>query len=149
MGIFNPEGYTNGEVEITTEEMNRLMQDWFFDEVAHMPEEQRKHLLESAEMADARKALMEAGLINKTSIMMLSKESELERRNQLAVYALAKKDNDVNWQRFMKAQAMKKEAKEALNRKYGNRARLTAKKTQREYLKRSGGVGNYKVPGRN
>ena len=146
MGIFDPTGYGAGEVELTTEETTRLMQDWFFDEVAHMPEQARKQLLESPEFAEQRNALMEAGLINKTSIMMLSKESELERRNQLAVYALAKKDNDVNWQRFMKAQAMKKEAKEALNRKYGSRARLTAKKTQRDYLKRSGGVKNYHVP---
>lgn len=136
MGIYDPTNNYEG-VELTNEETENLMMQWFFDEVAHMPEADRKRLLESPEMSDTREALMESGLINKTSIMKLSKESELERRNQLAVYALAKKDNDVNWQKFMRAQQMKKEAKEALNKKYNSKARMISKKTQREYLKKN------------
>lgn len=136
MGIYDPTNNYEG-VELTNEETETLMMQWFFDEVAHMPEVDRKRLLESPEMSETREALMESGLINKTSIMKLSKESELERRNQLAVYALAKKDNDVNWQKFMRAQQMKKEAKEALNKKYNSKARMISKKTQKEYLKKN------------
>ena len=143
MGIYDPTNNYEG-VELTNEETENLMMQWFFDEVAHMPEEDRKRLLESPEMSEAREALMESGLINKTSIMKLSKESELERRNQLAVYALAKKDNDVNWQKFMRAQQMKKEAKEALNKKYNSKARMISKKTQREYIKKNK-IGNYVI----
>lgn len=136
MGIYDSHMITN-EGGLTEENMQELLEDFTFDAIANLPDKEKRMFLESPEYAEQRNALIEAGLINKNTLVRLNKTSDLERRNQLAVYKLAQQHNDPLWQKFAKAQQMKKEAREAMNRKYHSKAALTAKQAQREYIKKN------------
>ena len=122
--------------------MDFLMECFMFDELYRLPDDKRQNFCESADMQDARKVLMEKGMLNKTALVRLSKAGDMERRTQLAVYALAREHNDPLWRKFLKAQRMKLDTREAMNRKYMSKAKLNARTAQRGYIKKTGNVTN-------
>lgn len=109
-----------------------------YQDLAAMPEEKRKKILENADYKEVRDAWMEAGLINKTSIMKLSKESDLERRTSTAVMALARENNDPDYIRYAKLKAQTRELKGRMSKRYSNKAKLLGKASQKEYIKQNG-----------
>jgi hypothetical protein len=122
--------------------MEDLMRDMLIDEIMSLPDEKRKAFCESPDFAELRTSLQEKGMINKTTLMRLSKDSDLERRSQLAAIALAKADNSPEYRKYEKAQRMKKEAREAMFKRYHSKATMTSKQAQREYIKKTGGISN-------
>ena len=142
MGIYDNHVSDNTEYDIDEEAIRSCMEMELYSEIASMPDKERHMLLESPEYADVRKKLIESGLINKISILKLSKNSDLERRNSQAVMTLARQSNDPLYARYVKLVAAKNELKEQLGRRYGAKAALLSKKSQREYIK-ANPIGNF------
>lgn len=138
MGIYDSNvNLIDSELDDETKQI--MFECWLFDDLSRLPDKQRKELLESAEYADVRKAWMEAGLINKVSIMKLSKESDLERRESSAILALARANgHDADYAKYVKLKAETRRLKDNMRRRYGNRAKLNARKGQKEYISKNG-----------
>ena len=127
--------------------IKECMELFLFEDLARLPDKQRKELLESADYSDLRKAWMEAGLINKTSIMKLSKESDLERRESSAILALARANgHDADYAKYVKLKAETRRLKDNMRRRYGSKAKVVSKKSQKEYISKNG-ISNYVLQG--
>ena len=142
MGIFDNDVANANNVELDESAMDDLMRDMLIDEIMSLPDAKRRAFCESPDFADLRTSLQEKGMINKTTLMRLSKDSDLERRSQLAAIALAKAANSPEYRKYEKAQRMKKEAREAMFKTYKSKALMTSKAAQREYIKKTGGISN-------
>lgn len=145
MGIYD------SNISIDNDIPNEVIQEcqelFLFDDLSRMPDKQRKELLESAEYADLRKAWMEAGLINKVSIMKLSKESDLERRESSAILALARANgHDADYAKYVKLKAETRRLKDNMRRRYGSKAKIVSKKSQKDYISKNG-ISNYILHG--
>lgn len=139
MGIYsNPNAFEPSLTSEISEAGVDLMCEMFaFSDIYRMDDTAKKALLESPEMKEQRDLLEEKGLINKSTVVRLSKSADADRRQQIAVYALAREANDPLWKQFCIAQQKKIAAREAMNRKYHSKATITARVGQRAYLKKN------------
>ena len=100
------------------------------DYLARLSDEERKAFTESAEC----EALVEAGKLKKKMLIRLDKNSDLTRRQTLAVYSKAKEANDPLYDKFIKYKSIANQLKAQLKSKYGNRVENVAKKSQRDFI---------------
>lgn len=120
-----------------------LVELFIADEYYHMDDEAGKAMLESDEM----KALEEAGVVKKRTLVRLSKQDDYTRRVTLAAVQKAKEANSPDWKKLRKAQAMRKTALANIVKRYGNAVKRDVVKAQRAIQKID--PGHYtRLPGR-
>jgi hypothetical protein len=129
MGFFNEESDIVNEAGV--QDMEGLMEHVFVDVVSCMDESTRNEYLQSDEV----KALEEAGVIGKKTIVRLSKMDDLSRRIKLAAFQKAKEDNDANWVALRKNRVKERELIGKIMNKYSNRVKKDAVQAQRSLLK--------------
>lgn len=108
-----------------------LMESFFSQTVAMMNEDERKQYLESDEV----KALEEAGVIGKKTIVRLTKMDDLTRRIKIAAFQKAKDDGDPNWELLRKNRIKERELIGKIMNKYAMRVKKDAVVAQRSLLK--------------
>lgn len=108
-----------------------LMESFFSQTVAMMNEDERKQYLESDEV----KALEEAGVIGKKTIVRLTKMDDLTRRIKIAAFQKAKDDGDPNWELLRKNRIKERELIGKIMNKYAMRVKKDAVIAQRSLLK--------------
>lgn len=121
----------NVNIESGVKDINALMENFFFDTISALSEEERKKYLAS----DECKALEEAGVIGKKTFVRLNKLDDLSRRMQLAAYQKAKEDGDPNYKKLKKIQAIRRHLKHKILAKYQNRVKQDVIKAQRALIK--------------
>lgn len=138
MGFYD-NGIDQYNDEFITDSLLKTVQEMYlYQDLANMPDKQRNRILTSAEYSELRQAWMEAGLINKVSIMKLSKESDLERRQSSAVMALARERNDPDYIKYAKLKAETRVLKARMSKRYSSKAKLLGAQSQRAYIKQNG-----------
>lgn len=112
-------------------DMDSFNEACVYMELAKLPDEERKAIVESEEAA-----ILEAkGKISRKTIVRLNRADDMERRTTAAAYQMAKDKNDPLWTKLVKALDMKKKYKSAIVKKYGTKAQRVAKQSQKDYLK--------------
>lgn len=120
-----------------------LVELFIADEFYHMDDEAGKAMLESEDL----KALEEAGVVKKRTLVRLSKQDDYTRRLTLAAVQKAKEANSPDWKKLRKAQAMRKMALANIVKRYANSVKRDVVKAQRAIQKID--PGHYtKLPGR-
>lgn len=109
----------------------RIMEMFLVEDLLHGDQEDIKNFLESEEA----KILIEKQVLTKPTVTRLSKQDDLRKRTVLCAYMLAKEANSPSWKKLVKYQALKKEAKSDILKKFGAKARLLAVKSQKGYIK--------------
>lgn len=112
-------------------DMDSFNEACVYMELAQLPEEQRKAVVESEEAA----ILESKGKISRKTIVRLNRADDMERRTTAAAYQMAKDKNDPLWTKLVRALDMKKKYKSAIVKKYGTKAQRVAKQSQKDYLK--------------
>lgn len=136
MGLFS-DGYESipvtesfaGEVDF-----DALVEAFLVDEVNHTWTDAQ--VAEFCAPGGVGEALVEAKVLNKKTLVRLSKKDDLDRRRTMAAMELAKQNNDPLFQKLLTIYAKKDELKSKIIAKYGNKAERVAIAGQKEYIKR-------------
>ena len=127
MGIFNNFEPMNESLKNPKE-----LETWFLiDEVSRLSDEEKEAFVNSEEA----KALEEAGLIGRRTLVKLTKNNDLVRRQKMAAFQLAKEANDPLWNKLVKNRIMERKLIAAIVKKYGNKSKRVAMQSQKAYLK--------------
>ena len=102
-----------------------------YADLVQLPQEEIKEFCESAEA----QALMEKAVLNKKTLVRLSKKDDLARRVKQAAYQIAREKKDPLWVKLVKTQMMKRKLVAAIMKKYQNPAMRLARASQVEYIK--------------
>lgn len=113
------------------EDANSLIEAFIYDTITSQGEEYTKQFLESAEC----KALEEAGVLGKKTIVRMTKVDDLSRRIKLAALQKAKEDRDPNYLLLKRVIAKKKDLSSKIMSKYASRVKNDAIKSQRALMK--------------
>lgn len=130
MGVYGTH-LTGITEDASVVDMAALVESFVFGEVSAMSDEQRKSFLESEQC----KAMEEAGIIGKKTIVRLSKMDDLTRRIKIASFQIAKEKNDPLWSLLVKNRIKERELIGKLVQKYGMGAKRAAITGQRQLLK--------------
>ena len=133
MSGFFYEGKTVDEELMIDEEfdMDAFNETCVFMELASLPYEDRKAIVESEEAA----VLEAKGMIGRKTLIRLNKNDDVSRRTSAAAYQMAKDANDPLWRKLMLHMQKKNEFKQKILKKYDSKAKRIAKQSQKEYLK--------------
>lgn len=104
-----------------------------YDDLSKMTEADIKAFVES----DQAQVLVERQVLNKKTLVRLSKKDELKRRIKLIAYKLAHDDKNPHWDKMCLFRSKWKKERAEVMRKYGNRASKLAKVAQKEYIKKA------------
>lgn len=120
---------------VITEEL----QDWeafqeacIYLEAMSLSEEERTELVESPEFL----ALEAKGLIGKRTIVKLKASDDLERRETMAAFQLAREADDPLWNKLTLNRIKERDLIGRIQTKYRPRAARVAKTGQKDYIKR-------------
>jgi uncharacterized LabA/DUF88 family protein len=120
--------------EVVSEaELQKFVELMAYEDISHGTSDQIKEFCESAEA----QVLTERQVLNKKSLMRLSKADDQKRRIKLIVYQMAAEKNDPDWKKMMLHRNKMKEYRAKLIKKYGVRASKIATKAQKEYISRA------------
>jgi len=126
-----------GTTQITSvDEMaqrDEIIECLLVDDVLQGSSEDIKKFCESAEA----QVLVEKQVLNKPTLIRMSKEGDYNRRVKLICYTLAKNANDPLWAKLVKFQKAKKEYSQKIYDKYCTKAARIAKASQKEYIKKA------------
>ena len=120
-------------VNLSDEELEECVQLIAYDEMSRMPAEELVSLSESGEL----EALCEKQVLNKKTMMRLSKADDKKRRVKLIAYKLAKDSKNVHWEKMMTWRDKWKGERDEILRIFGKKAGKIADIAQREYIKRA------------
>ena len=115
---------------------NEIMEMFLVDDMLHGTSEQISNFCESEEA----KVLVEKSVLNKPTLIRLSKTDDQKRRVKIIAYNLAKEANDPEWTKMKKYTALRKQSIRKIMNKYGKKAQRIAKVAQKEYIKNSKSV---------
>jgi len=87
--------------------------------------------------SEVAQVLMEKQVLNKGTMMRLSKADDEKRRIVTAAYRLAKEANDPDYRKMIEYRAKWKEHKRKVLGKFANKAKKIAVVSQKEYIKRA------------
>lgn len=96
-------------------------------------EEAVKTFTESAEV----QALVESRKLPKKTFVRLNKMDDLQRRSHLACLVIAKNKKDPLWTKLALNRVKERKLREAIYKKYGNKAAIVARKSQQVHIKNS------------
>ena len=112
--------------------VNAVTESMIYADLVQLPQEEIKEFCESAEA----QALMEKAVLNKKTLVRLSKKDDLARRVKQAAYQIAREKKDPLWVKLVKTQMMKRKLVAAIMKKYQNPAPRLARASQVEYKKK-------------
>lgn len=112
---------------------NELLEQYIFDELSMLTDEDKQAFVESAEC----KVLLEKGLISRKTLVRLNKSDDLTRRTKMAAFQLAKEHKDPLWTALVKNRIKERMLIKKIAQKYSSKAGMAAKKGQRDYLKQA------------
>lgn len=129
MSIFSGETHFNDNSDLVLS--NTLQEAYTYDEISHMPEDEREAFLASEQC----EVMCEEGMISRRTLVRLSKNDDLSRRTTMAAFEMAKKNNDALWDKLVKVRVLEKKYISQIVQKYKTQAAKTAKQSQKEYIK--------------
>jgi len=129
MGVYSNPDILNEGVEL--ENPNELLEAYIYDELSCLDDTMKEAFVNSPEC----EAMIEAGIINKRTVVRLSKNDDLIRRRKMAAYQLAKEKGDPLWDKLVKNRIKERELIAKIVAKYGMKAQKIAKIGQKDYLK--------------
>lgn len=112
-------------------DMDAYNETCLFMELASLPYEDRKAIVESEEAA----VLEAKGLIGRKTLIRLNKNDDVNRRTSAAAYQMAKDNNDPLWKKLMFHMSKKNEYKQKILKKYNSKATRIAKKSQKDFMR--------------
>jgi len=129
MGLFLDESYDTPDCDI-----DALVEMFLIDDISRLNESQRQDFCKPGGIADA---LYEAKVFkNKKTIVRLSKQSDLERREMMAAMQLAREAKDPLWTKLHLNRIKEKELLNKISAKYGAKAKKSAIIGQKNYVKK-------------
>ena len=131
MGIFGRQDTSINENEFEGIDMDAYMQECIFIEFSQLSDNKLKEFLESTEC----KALEEAGIIGKNTMVRLSKADDLSRRIKMAALNAAQSRSDSLWKLWDTYTSKKNEVEAKILQKYTMTATKMARVGQKDYLK--------------
>lgn len=133
MAFFVTEGAEDfrSTVEEGVADLNELADRIFEQEVGMMTEAVRNEYLQSDEV----KAVVEAGVVNKRTIVRLSKMDDLSRRIKIASLMKAKEKGDADWEALRKNRIIERKLLGRIMGRYANQVKRDAVVAQRNLLK--------------
>ena len=132
MAFFVENHYDDDDIMMNEEfNMDAYNETCLFMELASLPYEDRKAIVESEEAA----VLEAKGLIGRKTLIRLNKNDDVSRRTSAAAYQMAKDANDPLWKKLMFHMGKKNEYKEKILKKYNAKATRVAKKSQKDFMK--------------
>lgn len=123
----------NDDINLTEAELNEYVQLIAADEAMRLPEEQLQDLMESGTL----EALQEKQVLNKKTMMRLSKADDEKRRVKLIAYKLAKDAKNPHWGKMMIHRGKWKNERDEILKLFGKKAQKIAKLAQKEYIKKA------------
>jgi len=108
-----------------------LLEAFAADMISEMPVEERTVFLAS----DDCKAMVEAGIIGKKTVVRLSRNDDLTRRVKIAAFMKAKEKGDPLWNKLVQNRVKERQLINALSNKYSNLVKRDAIKAQKELIK--------------
>ena len=106
-------------------------ESYLYNELAKLDDEARKEFVESAEA----EALLEKAVLNKKTMIRLSRQDDMARRVKIAAYQLAKDKKDPLWTKLVLNRVKERQLISKIVQKYHNAAVKLAKVGQREFIK--------------
>ena len=131
MGIYSSSHTVITEECELVQDMDALKEQIIYAELACLSESEVKKFLASEDC----KALEEAGIIGRKTIVRLSRQDDLTRRTKIAAFQLAKEKNDPLWDRLVKNRIIEKQLIAKLKQKYGTGAKRSAITAQKALIK--------------
>lgn len=131
MGIYStttPENRMEGQLSESA--LAELGEAYIYDELSMLSDDQKQAFVES----DEAKAMVEGGILNKKTLVRLTKKDDLSRRSTMAAFQLAKEADDPLWQQLVKNRIKERELIAKIESKYASKAEKSAKIGQKEYL---------------
>lgn len=119
--------------EIKNVDLQPFVELMAYDDISRLEDTQIKEFCASESAA----VLLEKQVLNKPTLMRLSKADDLKRRTTWAVYSLAKEADDPDWKKAVFHRHKFLEYKAKMIKKYGNRAKKIAQAAQKEYVKKA------------
>ena len=122
------------EFEKLTGDLNssrRLQEAFLTDDLSRLPSEQLKEFCESEEA----KALVEANVLRKPTLVRLSKKDDFTRRVKIAAFEICKEENPNLWKKLAENRVKEKKLINQIMTLYKSRAIKRAKAEQKEYIK--------------
>ena len=115
-------------------DMDSLVEAFLIDDLTHnYGEETIKEFCAPGGVGDA---LLEAKVLsNKRTMVRLSKESDLKRREVITAIHLARAKHDPLYNKLVKYKMLSKQTRQKIMAKYGSKASRVAVKGQKEYIK--------------
>lgn len=138
MGFFDTRGIVNTEpISEMVKDFDAYQEGCIYLEMMDLSVEDRTALMETPEFL----ALEAKGLIGKRTIVKLKKEDDLERRETMAAFELARDMADPLWDKLAANRVKERELISKIKAKYKNKATIIAMNTQKDYIKKikSGG----------
>lgn len=135
MGFFSGAYSDNSDL---IQDVDAFNEACMYSELAAMPLAERKQVFAT----ESYQILEEKGLIGKKTRVTLSKDDDLERRETMAAFQLAKEKNDRLWDMLALNRVKEKDLINKIRTKYSAQAKRAAAIGQRDYIKtiRSGGT---------
>ena len=130
MGIYGKRDSSFDEHEFDNINMEAYMQECIFIEFSQLPDNKLKEFLEGE-----GKALCEAGIIGKNTMVRLSKADDLSRRIKMAALQVAQDNGDNLWKQWDTFTQKKNEIEAKILQKYNMTASKLARVGQKDYLK--------------
>lgn len=119
--------------EVSEDAMNSYVNLLAYDNIINTDSKQIQEMCDGPQ----GEALLEKAVLNKGTMMRLSKTDDEKRRVKLMVYQLAKEANDADWKKMVVYRSKWKACRSKLMTKYGRKATTLARAAQREYIKRA------------
>lgn len=110
---------------------NALLECYINAEASKLPYEERKAFAES----DEAQVLVEKQVLNKRTLVRLSKNDDLARRVKMAAFQIAKQKKDPLWTKLVKNRVIERALIKKIVQKYNNQAVRVARISQRDYIK--------------
>ena len=114
---------------------NALLEAIIYSEASKLPQEERIAFAESEEA----QLLVEKSVLNRKTLVRLSKKDDLARRVKMAAFQVAKEKKDPLWTKLVKNRVIERALIKKIVQKYSNMAVRVAKAGQRDYLKAAKG----------
>ena len=129
MGMFS---YNNSIISEKNDlkDPNELLGAYIIDEVSMLTDEQKEEFINS----ETCKALMEARVLKKKTLVRLSKNDDLARRKTMAAFQIAKENKWKEWDLLVKNRIKERELIAKIVQKAGVKADKLAKLGQKNYL---------------
>lgn len=131
MGVYSSNIDNSINEDTILENPDQLLEAYICDELSCLDDTVKEAFINSPEC----EAMIEAGIINKRTIVRLSKNDDLIRRRKMAAYQIAKEKGDPLWDKLVKNRIKERELISKIVAKYGMKAQKVAKIGQKSYLK--------------